>query len=116
MTKNMANAEAQTKRVGEAGHWGKDVRSDAHVWIEPRDRGGIDIVLESRVKPYYGEAIRNQTESALEALAVAHAQVLIHDEGALPFVIAARIETAVKRAGLAKDKNALPDANPLHES
>ena len=115
MTKNMANAEAQTKRVGEAGHWGKDVRSDAHVWIEPRDRGGIDIVLESRVKPYYGEAIRNQTESALEALAVAHAQVLIHDEGALPFVIAARIETAVKRAGLAKDKNALPDANPLPE-
>src|SRR5581483_8642798 len=109
----MANAEAQTKRVGEAGHWGKDVRSDSHVWIEPRERGGIDIVLESRVKPYYGDAIRSQTESVLTRLGVPHAQVLIHDEGALPFVIAARIEAAAKRAGLAEGKRALPDPAPL---
>jgi citrate lyase subunit beta / citryl-CoA lyase len=109
----MANAEAQTKRVGEAGHWGKDVRSDAHVWIEPRERGGIDIVLESRVKPYYGEAIRSQTESVLETLGLKHAQVLVHDEGALPFVISARIESAVKRAGLAGDERALPEAERL---
>lgn len=111
----MANAEAQTKRVGEAGHWGKDVRSDSHVWIEPRERGGIDIVLESRVKPYYGDAIRSQTESVLTRLGVPHAQVLIHDEGALPFVIAARIEAAAKRAGLAEGKRALPDPAPLPE-
>ena len=109
----MANAEAQTKRVGEAGHWGKDVRSDAHVWIEPRERGGIDIVLESRVKPYYGEAIRSQTESVLETLGLKHAQVLVHDEGALPFVISARVESAVKRAGLAGDERALPEAERL---
>lgn len=109
----MANAEAQTKRVGEAGHWGKDVRSDVHVWLEPRERGGIDIVLESRVKPYYGDSIRSQTESVLASLGVPHAQVLIHDEGALPFVISARIESAAKRAGLAEGKRALPAANPL---
>jgi citrate lyase subunit beta/citryl-CoA lyase len=102
-------AETQTKRVGEAGHWGKEVRSDAHVWIEPRDRGGIDIVLESRVKPYYGDSIRTQTEDALQQLGVPHAQVLIHDEGALPFVISARIEAAVKRAGLGERKRVLPD-------
>jgi citrate lyase subunit beta / citryl-CoA lyase len=111
----MANAEAKTKRVGEAGHWGKDVRSDAHVWIEPRERGGIDIVIESRVKSYYGDAIRSQTESLMEALGVAHAQVLIHDEGALPFAIAARIEAAVRRAGLAEGKRALPDSHPYPE-
>ena len=35
------------------------------------------------------------------------------DEGALPFVIAARIEAAVRRAGLAADKSALPDAVTL---
>lgn len=102
-------AETQTKRIGEAGHWGKEVRSDAHVWIEPRDRGGIDIVLESRVKPYYGDSIRSQTEGALQQLGVNHAQVLIHDEGALPFVISARIEAAVKRAGLGQGKRVLPD-------
>jgi hypothetical protein len=42
--------ETQSKRVGEAGHWGKDIRSDAHIWIEPRERGGIDIVLEFTMK------------------------------------------------------------------
>jgi citrate lyase subunit beta / citryl-CoA lyase len=108
-------AETQTKRIGEAGHWGKDVRSDAHVWIEPRERGGIDIVLESRVKPYYGESIRAQTESALQQLGVSHAQVLVHDEGALPFVISARIEAAVKRAGLGEGKRVLPDQLALPE-
>lgn len=109
-------AETQTKRVGEAGHWGKDVRSDAHVWIEPRERGGIDIVLESRVKPYYGDSIRTQTEEALAQLGVHHAQVLVHDEGALPFVIAARIEAAVKRAGLGEGKRILPDKLALPEA
>ncbi len=108
-------AEAQSKRVGEAGHWGKDVRSDAHVWLEPRERGGIDIVLESRVKPYYGDSIRAQAEDVLQQLGVHHAQVLIHDEGALPFVISARIEAAVKRAGFAAGKRVLPDQLALPE-
>jgi len=106
----MGNAEAQSARVGEAGHWGKDIRSDAHVWIEPRDRGGIDIVLESRVKPYYGDAINNQALQVLDSLGIKHAQVVIHDEGALPFVIAARIEAAIKRAGAGEGQRSLPDS------
>ncbi len=100
------------KRVGEAGHWGKDIRSDAHVWIEPRERGAIDIVLESRVEPYYGDAIREQAERVLGELDVEHAQVLIHDEGALPFVIAARIEAAVHRAGLGQDLKSFSERLP----
>ena len=95
--------------VGEAGHWGKDVRSDVHVWIEPRERGGIDIVLESRVKAYYGESIREQAEQVLTQLGAKHAQMVIHDEGALPFVISARIETAAKRAGIGQGQRILPE-------
>ena len=100
---------------GEAGHWGEAIRSDVHVRIEPRERGGIDIDLESRVKPYYGDSIRRQTEEVLEALGVRHARVEIHDEGALPFVIAARIEAAVKRAGLGEGTRVLPDRVALPE-
>ena len=96
-------------RAGEAGHWAAEIRSDLRVRIEPRDRGGIDIELESRVKPYYGDSIRRQAEEVLEALGVQHARVLIHDEGALPFVIAARIEAAVRRAGLGAGTRVLPD-------
>lgn len=107
---------ASESRSGEAGHSGAEIRSDLHVRIEPRDRGGIAIALESRVKPYYGESIHRQAEEVLEALGVRHAQVQIHDEGALPFVIAARIEAAVRRAGLGKGTRVLPDRITLPES
>ena len=42
-----------------------------------------------------------------------HARIAIHDEGALPFVIAARIEAAVRRAGLGQGLRALPQSVPL---
>jgi len=103
-------------RTGEAGHSGPEIRSDLHVSIEPRERGGIAVELESRVKPYYGDSIRRQAEEVLEALGVRHAQVQIHDEGALPFVIAARIEAAVRRAGLGEGTRVLPDRIALPES
>jgi len=115
----MSNAiETEVLSAGEAGHWGSEIRSDLHVRVEPRNRGGIDIELESRVKPYYGESIRRQAEDVLEALGVQHARVQIHDEGALPFVIAARIEASVRRAGLGEgtrvlpERIALPDPSP----
>jgi citrate lyase subunit beta / citryl-CoA lyase len=108
------NAPTST-RPAEAGHYGKDVRSDLHVAIEPRDRGGLEITLESRVGLYYGSAILSQTRQVLESLGVKHARISIHDEGALPFVISARIETAVKRAGLGNDQKSLPEKVALPE-
>jgi len=93
-------------RRGEAGHAGRDVRSDLHVVIEARDGGGLEISMESRVAPYYGNAILAQARQVLEVLGVKHARVAIHDEGALPFVISARVETAAKRAGLAVGRKA----------
>lgn len=102
-------AENQRLTISESGHWGPEIRSDVHVRIEPRDRGGIEIELESRVKPYYGESIHRQAEEVLEALGVRHATVQIHDEGALPFAIAARIEAAVRRAGLGQGTRVLPE-------
>lgn len=97
----------------EAGHQGKDVRSDLHVTVEPRDSGGLEIALESRVSLYYGDSIRAQARQVLDALSVRHAGISIHDEGALPFVISARIEAAIKRAGLGADRKALPEKIPL---
>jgi citrate lyase subunit beta/citryl-CoA lyase len=102
--------EADTlHRMAEAGNWGADIRSDAHVRIEPRDRDGIEIALESRVEAYYGESILRQARKVLEQLQVDHAYVAIHDEGGLPFAISARIEAAVKRGGLGGGQRALPE-------
>jgi citrate lyase subunit beta / citryl-CoA lyase len=101
--------------VAEAGRWGKDIRSDLHVAIEARDRGGLEIALDSRVSPYYGDSILRQARAVLESLGVKHARVAVHDEGALPFVISARLETAAKRAGLGNGSKALPEKIPLPE-
>ena len=109
-------ADSNTSRAAEAGHWGKDVRSDLHIAIEGRDSGGIELGLESRVAPYYGEAILAQARSVLETLGVKNVKVSIHDEGALPYVIAARIETAVRRAGLGANQKALPEKIALPEA
>ena len=81
----------------EAGHWGKDVRSDLHVAFERAT------AAESRSRWNRGSRLTtamrswSRREQVLEALGVKHARVAIHDEGALPFVIAARIEAAAAR-------------------
>ena len=97
----------------EAGRSGPDVRSDLRVTLEPRNSGGIEIELQSRVASYYGDNIRAQVKEVLTELAVRHARIVIYDEGALPFVIAARIEAAVRRAGLGQGLRALPPSVPL---
>src|SRR5256885_5892870 len=108
-----SSTETREARSAEAGYWGKDIRSDLHVALEPRDSGGLEITLESRVAAYYGDSMVAQTKQVFESLGLKHARAAIHDEGALPFVISARIETAVKRAGLSTPRKALPEQYPL---
>ena len=62
---------------------------------------------------YYGEHIRQQATDVLHALRIEHATLTVVDEGALPFVIAARLEAAVRRAGLARKNAALPELTSL---
>src|SRR3954453_10907132 len=100
-------------KAAEAGHYGNEIRSDLHVAVEPRDTGGLELTVESRVAPYYGDAIQAQARQVLENLGIKQAQITIRDEGALPYVIAARIETAARRAGLAVGQKSLPDKHPL---
>src|ERR1017187_9907513 len=108
-----AVAKISELRRGEAGRAGDDVRSDLYVSFEERGSGGIEIGLRSRVELYYGEVIRRQVHDVLRTLGVEHALIEIVDEGALPFVIAARIEAAARRAGLAQRKSVLPEAATL---
>jgi len=109
MSQSVLPADASPPNAAEAGHWGEGVRSDLQVELKPRAAGGIEVELESRVAPYYGKAIRTQVREVLATLGVAHARVAIHDAGALPFVIAARLEAAVRRAGLGEGRRALPE-------
>ena len=105
----MPRAKASPPRPAEAGHSGPDIRSDLRVAIEPRSSGGLKLEFESRVAPYYGRQIRTQAREVLQQLGVEDALVSIHDEGALPFTIAARIEAAARRAGITNGHRALPE-------
>jgi citrate lyase subunit beta/citryl-CoA lyase len=111
----MSSSTETAARSAEAGHWGKDVRSDAHVVFQALETGGTEISLESRVGPYYGDAIVKQAREVVTALGVKHARIAIHDEGALPFTIGARIEAAARRAGAGLGKRWLPEPRPLPE-
>ena len=105
----MASIAETAVRCGEAGRCGKDVRSDCKVSIEVTADGGISIELRSRVEAYYGDAIRQQVREVLQTLGVQHARVHIEDEGALPFVIGARVESAACRAGVKPRRPWLPE-------
>ena len=105
----MPLAEAKRARCGEAGRSGGDIRSDLHVAFEEHSSGGIQIDLHSRVKAYYGDSIRWQIADVLHTLGIEHGSLTISDEGALPFVISARVEAAIRRAGLAQKTIALPE-------
>ena len=101
-------------RKASAGNRGEDVRSDCYVEIELQDGGGISIRLESRVERIFGKQIRRQAQEVLQTLQIKHASVLIEDSGALPFVIAARIESAVRKVQ-STDRSYLPGLNPANK-
>ncbi len=100
------------ERAGEAGRRGDGVRSDLFVRFEPGG-DGLRIELRSKVATWYGTAIEEQARRVLADLGVTAGRLEIDDRGALPFVIAARIEAAVRRAGLGEGKRHLPGGLPL---
>ena len=108
---------AKMAKTAEAGRRGSDVRSDCWVKITPANSGGVKLQLTTKVEPMYGDAIRQMVSDALPALNVPHAAVELEDAGALPFVLMARIEAAVRRlhgdAGMAV--SAVPEYLPEFE-
>jgi citrate lyase subunit beta/citryl-CoA lyase len=67
------------------------------VVLELRNEGGIIIDLTSRVKVLYGDSIKKQCIEILDFYGIRDAVLKIDDSGALPFVIAARLESAIKQ-------------------
>ncbi len=88
------------------GNKGKGVRSDCFVSLEITEDGGIQIELVSKVKALYGKSILLLIEEVLNFFGIKHAKVAFEDSGALPFLIAARMEAAIKLL-VETDKNFL---------
>ncbi len=85
--------------IGVAGKKGPKVRSDCHVTVEIQSSGGLQINLISKVAGMFGPRIEALIREGCETLGLNNAIISVDDKGALPFTLAARLETAVLRSG-----------------
>lgn len=94
--------------TGFAGNEGAGVRSDAQVSIQLLKSGGIQINLKSKVQALFGKQITQLAEEVLRFFDISHARVEIVDAGALDFVLAARLEAAIKQIHPSEKEFLLP--------
>lgn len=87
----------QKLRKSTAGKRGDSVRSDCYFEIHTRESGGIKLDIKSKVHSMYGESIRDMILVMSEFFELKNVKIMLEDYGALPFVLAARFELAVKR-------------------
>jgi len=65
--------------------------------IELKNSGGIKLDIKSKVDVMYGESIKQLILDMSKFFGLKDAKILLEDNGALPFVLAARFEVAIKR-------------------
>ena len=80
-----------------AGKRGDNIRSDCYFEIQLKNSGGIKLDLKSKVEVMYGESIKELILEMCKFFNIKNAKIICEDYGALPFVLAARFELAVKR-------------------
>ncbi len=86
-----------SNKIATAGNTGKKVRSDCFVTLELKDSGGVKIEQKSKVEVLFGKANIELCNDILKFYGIKNAQLTIEDKGAVPLIIAARIEAAVKQ-------------------
>jgi citrate lyase subunit beta/citryl-CoA lyase len=86
-----------SNKIATAGNTGKKVRSDCFVTLELKDSGGIQIDQKSKVEVMYGKANIELCKDILSFFEIENALLTLEDKGAVPLVIAARIEAAIKQ-------------------
>jgi len=84
-------------KTGTAGNKGPGIRSDVWVAVNPTRNGGLQINIKSKVKTLFGRQIKELTEKVLHFFELENVQVDIEDAGAVDFVLAARLEAAIKQ-------------------
>ena len=88
---------SKENKIAYSGNKGEKVRSDCHITLKITNNNGIKLEIESKVNALFGKSIRDLAEDMLKYFGIANAEILIEDSGALPFVIGARIEYAIKQ-------------------
>jgi len=95
-----------------AGNKGDNIRSDCWVSIELKGSGGLDIRLNSKVASMFGDDILRFAKDVLKFFEIENAVVEIEDKGALNWVIAARLEAAIRQLKEVSEGYLLTKVNP----
>lgn len=81
------------------GQAGSQNKGDLVVTVKPRNKGaGLKLNVTSSVGKLFGKSINTTVTTKLGELGVKDAIVKIQDDGALDYVIKARLEAAVSKA------------------
>ncbi len=99
-----------TIRAAEAGPSGDKIRSDLVVRYRPAG-SPLGLRITSRVGYLYGDAITAAVHRVAAALGATTGTLTVEDFGALEWVILARVETCLRRAGF-NGEAVLPQAAP----
>lgn len=92
------------ERTFTVGLPGDRLRSDLRAIYTP-GRSPLSIDIRSKVKAMFGESLRKQAEAVCKDLQVEKGSLVLEDFGALPFVVAARIEAVLKEAHPSLDEH-----------
>lgn len=95
-------------KVFTAGNYGDRIRSDCRVEISVKKSGPPDIRIESKVDSMYGPSILEEVRETLKSHGKDKVRVLVRDLGALPFVISARVESALRKMDGTLNRRPLP--------
>ncbi|MCD4751047.1 MAG: hypothetical protein K8R59_16870 [Thermoanaerobaculales bacterium] len=93
-----------------AGPSGDRVRSDLRVAYKPGPQA-LDLEIASKVDYLYGAAIEAAVRRVVDALGVSNGRLTVTDVGAVEWVILARVESCLRRAGF-DGEPVLPEAAP----
>lgn len=94
------------------GPGGDRVRSDLRVSFTPSPQP-LSIHVNSTIQRLYGRALKDQAGIVCRELGVDTGEVILDDFGAVPFVVSARIEAAVKKALPELKAEYLPEMKPF---
>jgi len=84
-------------------------KSDCYVELELQNSGGIQLELKSKVNSLFGKSIKKLANDILSFYDLKNVKIYIEDTGAVEFVLAARIEAAIKKL-IKSDKDFLLDS------
>jgi len=104
----------ETIRSAMAGPTAEKIRSDLVGRYEPGDTP-LDVTVTSKVGYLYGEAIEGAARRVAGDLGVATGTLTVEDYGALEWVILARVEACLRRAGF-EGPPVLPAPAPGHDT